>query len=47
MIGLLLPVDSSEKNFTKVIYQDEKGQQIEFPIQGITPEIIKADPNAK
>lgn len=46
-MGQVLPVDPSEENFTKVIYQDEKGQQIEFPIQGITPEIIKADPNAK
>ena len=47
MIGLLLPVDPSEKNFTKVIYQDEKGQQIVIPIQGITPEIIKTNPDAK
>jgi hypothetical protein len=46
-IGEFLPVDPSEENFTKVIYQDEKGQQIEVPIQGITPEIIKPNPDAK
>ena len=46
-IGQVLPVDPSEENFTKVIYQDEKGQQIEIPIQGITPEIIKPNPDAK
>lgn len=46
-IGEMLLVDPSEENFTKVIYQDDKGQQIEFPIQGITPEIIKTNPNAK
>ncbi|MHB8073943.1 ASCH domain-containing protein [Desulfosporosinus fructosivorans] len=42
-----LVVDSTEKNFTKVIYQDEKGQQVEVPIQGITPEIVKHNPDAK
>ena len=46
-IGQVLPVDPSEENFTKVIYQDEKGQQIEIPIQGITPEIIKPNPDSK
>jgi len=46
-IGEMLIVDSSEENFTKVIYQDEKGQKVEFPIQGITPKIIKHNPDAK
>lgn len=43
----VLTVDSTEQNFTKIIYVDENNNQIEVPIQGITPEIIKPNPDAK
>lgn len=42
-----LTVDSSEQNFTKVIYLDENNNQVEIPIQGITPEMVSRNPNAK
>ncbi|WP_156146623.1 hypothetical protein [Desulfosporosinus sp. I2] len=39
-------VDSNEKNFTKIIYQDENGKKIEIPIEEITPEIAAQNQGA-
>lgn len=39
--------EANEQTFAKVIYQDEKGNKFEIPIQGITPELTYPNPNAK
>jgi len=39
--------DTNEQTFAKVIYQDEKGNKFEIPIQGIKPELTYTNPNAK
>lgn len=46
-IGKLLQVDADEETFTKVIYQDEKGNKTEIPIVGIKPRVITPNPDAK
>jgi hypothetical protein len=40
-------VDIEEKNFSKIIYQDENKNTIEIPLEGITPQIVEANPDAK
>jgi hypothetical protein len=42
-----LMVDRSEKNISKVIYQNEKGEKIEIPIQGIMPVDVQPILDAK
>ena len=39
--------EANEQTFAKVIYQDEKGNKFEIPIQGITPELTYPNPDAK
>ncbi|MCB8818100.1 hypothetical protein [Desulfosporosinus shakirovi] len=46
-IGKLLQVDADEETFTKVIYQDEKGNKTEIPIDGMKPKIKISNPDAK
>lgn len=42
-----LDVDATEQNFSKIVYMDENGNKVEVPIEGITPEIVKPNPDAK
>ncbi|TGE37190.1 hypothetical protein E4K67_15050 [Desulfosporosinus fructosivorans] len=46
-IALGASAEANERTFAKVIYQDEKGNKFEIPIQGITPELTYLNPNAK
>jgi len=39
--------EANEQAFAKVIYQDEKGNKFEIPIQGIKPDLTYPNPNAK
>ena len=42
-----LIVDKEEDTFISAVYQFENGKEVEIPIEGITPEIIKPNPNAQ
>lgn len=45
--GVGLFVDNSEENFTKVIYQDENGKNIDIPVQGIASTTTAPNTNGK
>ncbi len=46
-LAYFLMVDKEEETFKSVTYQFDSGKEIEIPINGITPEIMKPNPNAK
>ncbi|MHB8126944.1 MAG: hypothetical protein ACYDEJ_15160 [Desulfitobacteriaceae bacterium] len=46
-IAMGAKAEASEQTFAKVIYQDEKGNKFEIPIQGIIPELTFPNPNAQ